>query len=285
MDSPAGGLLLAIVEQAAVETRLPEPPNSARRQCVEIHENTGFLPSCTFKERSGQDVLEIGAKDGPQRLTDTPSQQNASFWLIMACMARRKVFLGLLLLVGCLALGVVLYSLALMRGSAILADNAPGLPPLQTLAKPKIYRLDDVVSIQLERGACYGECPADVVVLHPDGTLEYDGGEYVSHLGKWTATFTPADFAGLVNFLNKNDFQSLDDEYTQNATDLATQKVTVRTKTGFKSVSEYGVTAPYPVGAARTAILKVVAGASNWTQISAPPKETSKNDGPPGDSN
>jgi hypothetical protein len=204
---------------------------------------------------------------------------------------RRKLLFGSALLIGCLAVGITLY---LTGGAgATLAVSPPEdsaslptpsqrkpLPPSGAQWKP--YSVEEVVSIQLSRGPCYGECPVYGLLLRPDGTLKFDGGEFVNRLGGWTAEFDRGRFVDLVNLLNEVKFSTFADEYNSNFTDMSTEVILVTTDSGKKSVSQYGPSAPDGFRRVRDAMDKVMDSATSWIQVTPPPKPL-VNSGPPSD--
>jgi hypothetical protein len=130
----------------------------------------------------------------------------------------------------------------------------------------KTYSAENVQAIELERQPCFGACPVYKVVLRPDGTLTYTGIRFVDRTGTLTASFSGQDFNRLVALLKKLNFNSFKARYAVGATDMPTQIVTVRTKSGVKRVEEYGPSAPLGVWTIQTAIDGIVSRARDWKQ-------------------
>src|SRR5256886_133828 len=68
--------------------------------------------------------------------------------------------------------------------------------------------------ITLERGPCFGPCPIYKVSLASDGTISFEGFNFVSTKGKATAQIRPQDFQKLVAEFEKMKYFSLDENYT-----------------------------------------------------------------------
>lgn len=107
--------------------------------------------------------------------------------------------------------------------------------------------------ISLERTACYGSCPVYKVTIQGDGTVTYEGTEWVRVTGKQTAHVDPEAVQNLItHFLNDN-FFALRDSYTSNCdeaqggeeqtcwmvTDLPTQFLALQLGSRTKRVIDY----------------------------------------------
>ena len=51
--------------------------------------------------------------------------------------------------------------------------------------------------VQIERGNCFGKCPAYTARIWNDGVAEYEGKRHVTNIGKFTATATPETIKAL----------------------------------------------------------------------------------------
>jgi len=67
--------------------------------------------------------------------------------------------------------------------------------------------------ITLERTACYGTCPAYTVTIFDDGTVVYEGKEFVKQKGKAKSRITKAALDELVREFDRINYFSLDDYY------------------------------------------------------------------------
>jgi acetamidase/formamidase len=100
--------------------------------------------------------------------------------------------------------------------------------------------------ITMERGACFGTCPMYKVTLRSDGTVTFDGANFVKTKGTATGKITPEDFNKLVSEFEKLKFFSLDDTYEPGspacgpaATDLPYVRTSIQMKGKTKSISHY----------------------------------------------
>ena len=99
--------------------------------------------------------------------------------------------------------------------------------------------LDDIV-ITLERQACFGFCPVYTITVFGDGTVIYDGEEYVAVKERVEATITKEKIEQLVSEFEAIDYYSLDDKYVERTiTDAQTviTSITIDGKT--KAIEHY----------------------------------------------
>ena len=105
-----------------------------------------------------------------------------------------------------------------------------------------------ITEISLERTPCYGTCPVYKVTLHADGTVTYEGKEFVKEIGTRSGRISASDFQQLARQVQKIDFFSLKDEYRSkknpngsilNVTDLPTRITTVKKGDRTKTVENY----------------------------------------------
>lgn len=78
---------------------------------------------------------------------------------------------------------------------------------------PKTYKLKDV-AITLERTVCFGSCPAYEVTIQGDGTVNYNGMQFVKVTGTQTKKISPEAVVALLREFYKMDFFILRNEYT-----------------------------------------------------------------------
>jgi hypothetical protein len=100
--------------------------------------------------------------------------------------------------------------------------------------------------ITLERGVCFGTCPSYIVTLASDGTVTWEGHDFVKTKGKATAQMKPEDFKKLAREFEKIKYFSLDDKYEPgrpgcptSATDMPSARTAIQTGGKTKSVSHY----------------------------------------------
>lgn len=67
--------------------------------------------------------------------------------------------------------------------------------------------------ITLERGACFGTCPVYKLTIFDDGTVEYEGKEFVRLRTKAKGEITQEALKQLIREFEKIDFLKLDDSY------------------------------------------------------------------------
>jgi acetamidase/formamidase len=100
--------------------------------------------------------------------------------------------------------------------------------------------------ITMARGACFGTCPIYKITIASDGTVTFDGANFVKTRGTAAGTITRDDFNKLVTEFENLKFFSLDDEYVPGskncgpaATDLPYVTTSIQLNGKTKSVSHY----------------------------------------------
>ena len=127
------------------------------------------------------------------------------------------------------------YFLVLMALS-LMAVFAGGCLGNQT---PASDNLKEVV-ITLERTACHGVCPVYEVTIYGDGTVIYEGKEFVKTEGRKEITIGEEKIRQLVSEFEKIDYFSLNDSYVEiTITDApyAITSITINGKT--KTIEHY----------------------------------------------
>jgi len=135
----------------------------------------------------------------------------------------------------------------------------------------------NIDSITLERTWCNGTCPIYTVTVRRDGTVTYDGEEYVKVRGHRSRKISTEQFQQLLREIQRIGFFKLKDEYTskehpdgsfETVTDLPSAITTVRTgKTRKRIKNYYG--GPESLAEFENLIDKI-AGSSAWTGNSQP---------------
>ena len=74
--------------------------------------------------------------------------------------------------------------------------------------------LDDVV-ITLERQACFGFCPVYTLIVYGDGTVIYDGKDFVTIKDRVETTIAKEKIEQLVKEFEAVDYYSMNDNYTE----------------------------------------------------------------------
>jgi acetamidase/formamidase len=135
--------------------------------------------------------------------------------------------------------------------------------------------------ITLERSVCFGTCPSYKVTVASDGTVTFEGRDFVKTKGRATSQIKPDDFKKLVNEFEKIKYFLLDDKYEPgtpgcpfSATDLPYARTSIQLNGKTKSLSHYhGCRAPEALRAlsevlgALTALerkIDEVAGTEKW---------------------
>ena len=100
--------------------------------------------------------------------------------------------------------------------------------------------------ITLERGPCFGSCPVYKVTIASDGTVTFEGRNFVKTKGTATGQIKPEDFKKLVDEFEQIKYSSLDDKYERGspgcpmaATDMPYVRTSIKTNDRAKSVSHY----------------------------------------------
>jgi hypothetical protein len=103
------------------------------------------------------------------------------------------------------------------------------------------------ISITLSRSVCYGFCPAYTVTITGDGQVTYVGGAYVNVMGEQHAMVSPSDVQSLLARFDAIHFDSLQDAYRAEVTDLPTYTITLERNGRRKAVEDYsGLSAGMP---------------------------------------
>ena len=104
-------------------------------------------------------------------------------------------------------------------------------PPPSNTTPPPAHAPGDIVA-SLSRGGCYGDCPIYTVTLHRDGTVDYDGEQYVKVTGKQTGHVDAAAVSALEAQFAKAGFADLKADYSEeDCTDLPGATITFDGKT------------------------------------------------------
>lgn len=96
------------------------------------------------------------------------------------------------------------------------------------------------VEIKLEKTPCYGPCPVYSVIIYGDGTVIYDGIQFVDNIGKSTHQIPQKHVDELVAIIYELNYFSLKDRYEAPHTDDTTVITSVRINDDQKTVTNYG---------------------------------------------
>lgn len=121
---------------------------------------------------------------------------------------------------------------------AILPSIPAFQPPTATPVVIPPFSLQSVV-ITLERTRCFGECPVYVLTIRGDGTVIFDGKEFVWSHGKHYAVIGQQQIRDLVGEFYRIDFFSLPHFTNVDFTDFPSAVTTITVNGTTKSVSHY----------------------------------------------
>jgi uncharacterized protein DUF6438 len=95
------------------------------------------------------------------------------------------------------------------------------------------------LKITLERSPCFGRCPDYKVEIHGDGTVIYDGRNFVAVQGRRESRIPIYKVRGLFEQFSLAGYFSLKDGYHSSATDLPTYVTSISFDDKTKSVRDY----------------------------------------------
>ncbi|AIC14189.1 DUF6438 domain-containing protein [Nitrososphaera viennensis] len=96
------------------------------------------------------------------------------------------------------------------------------------------------VTISLERTPCFGFCPDYTVTVFGNGTVVYEGRNFVYAKGEQRAQIAQSDVKELVDEFYRVGFFSMKDRYEAQVTDLPSQTTSITAGDATKSVYRYG---------------------------------------------
>jgi hypothetical protein len=156
----------------------------------------------------------------------------------------------------------------LMAASLSFGDNSRAQLDPHPNANAVFPEINDwnTLRITLSRSGCYGRCPAYKVEIHGDGTVLYDGKDYVAHKGSHMTKISHASLVELIDFFRTANYFSLRDRYVSGITDYPEYETSIAFDGVSKSVSDYAgqsVGMPATVSDLEAAIDRL-SGASKW---------------------
>jgi len=95
------------------------------------------------------------------------------------------------------------------------------------------------VVITIERTTCFGACPAYSLEITGDGTVTYQGRQFVRVIGKETAKISPEAVEQLVTAFERIHYFDLQNVYTAHITDVPTTTTSIRIGERFKKVVDH----------------------------------------------
>ena len=118
---------------------------------------------------------------------------------------------------------------------------------------------DQITEVTLERTGCFGTCPIYKVTVRRDGTISYNGKQYVELKGAYEGTVY--GFDRLAQLIIASGYFKLKDNYASNATDLPSAVTTVVAKGQRKTITNYGDFGPVELWGVEMAIDGMLKGA------------------------
>ncbi|MBI3439863.1 MAG: hypothetical protein HY054_14650 [Proteobacteria bacterium] len=131
-------------------------------------------------------------------------------------------------------------------------------------------------TITMTRTVCFGFCPAYTVTITSDGQVTYVGSSFVNVTGEQHASISPEAVQGLLRGFDAAQFESLNDAYRTNVTDLPTYTIVLERNGRRKTVVDYGglgAGMPQAVRDLQTEIDRI-AGTSRWILRDGQPVQT-----------
>lgn len=124
-----------------------------------------------------------------------------------------------------LVVGAVLIALF-----SVQFGTTDSLPPNQSIEN---------AVITMERTPCFGFCPDYSLTIFGNGTVIYEGRNFVDTTGKQITSISKEQVRMLIDEFYRIDFFSLEDEYSDQVTDLPTTTTSIRIDNRFKQVMDY----------------------------------------------
>jgi hypothetical protein len=119
---------------------------------------------------------------------------------------------------------------------------------------------DQITEITLERTGCFGTCPIYKVTLRRDGTISYNGKQYVQLKGAYEGR--AYGFDRMAQLILASGYFKLKDNYTANATDLPSAVTSVVANGKRKTIENYGDFGPVELWGIEMAIDGILRGAT-----------------------
>ena len=136
------------------------------------------------------------------------------------------------------------------------------------LAAP-VAAQDGEIAVTLERGVCFGTCPAYSITIYTDGTVVYKGERFVAAEGTRTLTLEPEVVEKLVAEITALGYFEWADEYTEmTVTDLPTVITSVTQNGETKQITRYAGDSSAPLALPYIeAWIDIVTTSAQWTGV------------------
>lgn len=116
---------------------------------------------------------------------------------------------------------------------------APGVATPDLIVTPTTEGTLAGVTITLERTACFGTCPVYKLTITGNGTVVYEGHDFVQVKGVQTSSIGTAQVQDLVDAFEQADFLTLTDYTEQKVTDLPSAITSITIGGQTKTVNHY----------------------------------------------
>lgn len=103
---------------------------------------------------------------------------------------------------------------------------------------PQVKQWNSLV-MTLERSGCFGTCAAYRIEVHGDGTVLYEGRNFVAVMGKHRATIAKSSVEAIVDAFRNADYFSLREKYEAGITDNPTYRTSIAFDGHSKQVIDY----------------------------------------------
>lgn len=127
---------------------------------------------------------------------------------------------------------------------------------------------DTNTSVTLERGICFGTCPVYTLTIFANGSVVYEGKDFVKELGVRNGSVNASIAEELFRMIDTSGFIDLADSYSAyDITDMPSATITLITKTKVKRVEHYhgDMTAP-PILTDLENAIDQAANITRWTE-------------------
>ncbi len=105
-------------------------------------------------------------------------------------------------------------------------------------ARPSSEAVENAV-ITIERTVCFGSCPDYALTIYGNGTVNYEGRNFVAVTGTRTASISSGNVRELVNNFYDIHYFSLRDKYVDQVSDLPTTTTSISVDGRFKKIVDY----------------------------------------------
>jgi hypothetical protein len=130
------------------------------------------------------------------------------------------------------------------------------------------------LKITLTRTMCFGTCPVYTVEIDGDGSVVYNGGNFVVERGERRAKIAPEQVRALYEAFRKAEFFWLLDGYHSGVTDMPTQTLTIAFDGRSKQVVDYAgamIGMPRGVGELER-LVDTTANTARWIGVDSDPR-------------